>query len=73
MIIEVITTFETDGDSSWRLTRKEKLVRCKNCVKWHPGYTTENGCVIKPYCESMNGVWNENDYCSRPEEKQRII
>ena len=60
---EYIMQWDTDGVDEWNATRKEKLIRCKNCMKYKPDGTNNCG-----YCD---GKWVKADsFCSWPKEKE---
>lgn len=63
---EYIMQWDTDGVDEWNATRKEKLVRCRNCMK----YKQANDGSPFGYCKGFR-KW-DTGYCDEaialPEE-----
>lgn len=53
---EYIMQWDTDGVDEWNATRKEKLIRCKECKWWHRDSKNNYG-----YCKGLR-KW-ETGYC----------
>ena len=73
---EVIMEYTTDGTDHWGLTRKEELVRCKDCSHqekyWHADLRRKAGGSYVFGCDLADGyshVCLDDDFCSRAERK----
>ena len=53
---EVIMEYMTDGVDHWNLTRKEELIRCKDCKRWKRNPDDGYG-----YCKGFRKY--EDGYC----------
>lgn len=53
---EVIMEYTTDGNEHWNLTRKNELIRCRDCRRWNKEPSDDYG-----YCRGFR-KWDEG-YC----------
>lgn len=63
---EIILSHLTDGKDWWNSKNEGRLIRCKDCVNWIPGYITDDDDFIPPKCgkyQQMVGH-DSNDFCS---------
>ena len=73
--VEFIESYWTGGefgsDYKWN-DNHGKLIRCKDCKNWIPGYITDQDDFIPPKCgkyQQMVGHSND-DFCSLAEKKE---
>ena len=70
---EVIMEYTTDGVDHWNLTRKEELIRCKDC-KWYsekPSDPDWDRCECPSWYDGDGGdqYVRPTDYCSFAERR----